>query len=184
MNRITRGRTLADVSPDFRWDKKDLQTIKKILPYEATPEAIKLFARYAWRLTDYGYWFLLSTLWVSYCGWSNLEEWKQMFSSVRPNRETSLMKPSELETLRNLGDTLAVFRAHRPGEQDWISYTLSPLEAAKFALRRGVDKVSEYQVARVDVLALFLRRGELEVIVLDKTRAQFVREIEVRKELP
>lgn len=58
-----------NVSPDFRWNKKDLQTIKKVLPHEATPEAIKVFARYAWRLTDYGYWFLLSTLWVSYCRW-------------------------------------------------------------------------------------------------------------------
>jgi len=169
----------TDVSPDFRWNKKDLQTIKKIMPHEATPEAIKLFSRYAYRLTDYGYWFLLSTLWVSYCGWSDLEEWKRMFSSVRPNRETSIMKPSELDVLRTLDEPLTVFRAHRPDETDWISYTLFPQEAAKFARKRGVDTVSEYQITKAAVCALFLRRGEFEVLVLDKTKAAIIREIPV-----
>lgn len=168
-----------DVSPDFRWNKKDLQTIKKIMPHEATPEAVKLFARYAYRLTDYGYWFLLSTLWVSYCGWTELEEWKRLFSSTRSNRETSIMKPSELDVLRTLGEPLTAFRAHRSDEQDWISYSLFPQEAAKFARRRGVDAVSEYQIAKADVLALFLRRGEFEVIVLDRTKAKLLREIPV-----
>lgn len=168
-----------DISPDFSWNKKDLQTINKILPHEATPEAIKLLARYAWRLTDYGYWFLLSTLWVSYCGWSDLEEWKRLFASARPNRETSIMKPSELAVFRSLGESLTVFRAHRPGEQDWMSYTLSPVEAAKFARRRDVDKVSEYRVAKSDIICFFMRRGEHEVLVLDRTQAEFIREIPV-----
>jgi len=169
----------TDVSPDFRWDKKDLQTIKKIMPHEATPEAIKLFSRYAYRLTDYGYWFLLSTLWVSYCEHSDLEEWKRMFSSARSNRETSVMKPSELEVWRSLGEPLTLFRAHRPDEQDWICYTLFAQEAAKFARRREVDKVSEYRVAKSDALCFFMRRGEFEVLVLDKTKATLIREIPV-----
>jgi len=170
---------LRDVSPDFRWNKKDVQTLKKILPYEATPDAVKVFSRYAWRLTDYAYWFMLSTLWVSYTGWSDLDEWKRLFSSDRPNRETSIMKPSELELFRALREPLELFRAHRPGEQDWISYTLFPHKAAEFALQRGVDKVSEYRVSRVDALCLFLRRGEGEVLVLDKGKAEFVRELPV-----
>lgn len=169
----------TDISPDFRWDKKDLQTIKKILPHEATPEAIKLFSRYCYRLTDYGYWFLLSTLWVSYCGWSDLEEWKRLFSSTRANRETSIMKPSELEVWRSLGEPMTLFRAHRPEETDWISYSLFPQEAAKFARRRGVDRVSEYRVAKADALCFFMRRGEFEVLVLDRMKAELIREIPV-----
>lgn len=168
-----------DISPDFKWNKKDLQTINKILPHEGTPEAIKMFARYNWRLTDYAYWFLLSTLWVSYCGYSDLDEWKKMFASTKPNRKTSVMKPSELGMFKHLAEPLTVYRAHRPGEQDWISYSLFGHEAAKFARRRGVDKVSEYQVSKFDCVALFLRRGEFEILVLDKTRAKLIREIPV-----
>lgn len=170
---------MVDVSSDFRWNKKDAQTIRKILPHEATPEAIKLFSRYAYRLTDYGYWFLLSTLWVSYTGWSDLEEWKRLFSSARPSRETSIMKPSEVEVFRALGDSLTLYRAHRPDELDWISYSLLAPKAAEFARRHNVASVSEYRVSKDDVLCLFLRRSECEVLVLDRTKAVFVREIPV-----
>ena len=170
---------ISDISPDFRWNKKDLQTINKILPYEATPEAIQLFQRYAYRLTDYAYWFLLSTLWVSYTGFSDLEAWKQLFLSTRSNRETSIMKPSELGLFRALQGTLAVYRAHRPDEPDWISYTLSAEQAGKFAAHRKVSQVKQYRIAKADVLCLFLRRGELEVLVLDKGRAELVRDIPV-----
>jgi hypothetical protein len=166
-----------DVSPDYRYDKSDAQTIKKILPHEGTGEAIKLFTHYAPRLSNYGYWFLLGTLWVNYSGRSDLELWKQLFSSKRNNRETSLMKPSELQAYRELPDPLTVYRAHRPGEQDWISYTLSTDTVAMFALQRGIRKVSEHQVSKNDVLCLFLRRGEFEVLVLDKAKARFIQEI-------
>ena len=172
----------TDVSPDFRWNKQDLQTIKKILPHEGTPEAIKLFSRYAYRLSDYGYWFLLSTLWVSYTGFSDLEEWKRLFSSPRANRETSIMKPSELETFRAFGkyyEHLTLYRAHRPEEGDWISYSLLVEKAGEFARRRGVDKVTEYKIAMSDVLCFFLRRGEFEVLILDKTKVELIREIPV-----
>lgn len=89
------------------------------------------------------------------------------------------MKPSELDVFRLLGDHLTLYRAHRTGETDWISYTLSPMKAAEFAARRGAAQVKEYRVAKVDALCLFLRRGEFEVLVLDKNKAEFVREVRV-----
>jgi len=171
----------GDISPNFQWNKKDWQTIQKVLPHEATPEAVRAFARYAYRLSDYGYWFLLSTLWVSYTGWSDLELWKQLFSSSRGGRTTSIMKPSELNVFRSLGDQLTLYRAHRSEETDWISYTLVPVKAAEFAARRGVAQVKEYRVAKVDAMCLFLRRGEFEVLVLDKAKAEFVQEVTVKK---
>lgn len=168
-----------DISPDFRWNKKDTQTIRKILPHEGTPEAIRLFARYAWRLTDYAYWFMLSTLWVNDTGGCDLKEWKSLFSSARPNRETSIMKPSELKVFHALDERITLYRAHRAGEKDWISYTLFGHKAGEFACQRGVDKVCEYRVHKSDVLCLFLRRGEFEAVVLDRAKAEFVREITV-----
>lgn len=171
--------TADDVSPDFRWNKVDLQTIRKILRHETTPEAIKLFDRYAYRLTDYAYWFMLSTLWVGYTGYSDLNMWKRLLGSDRSKRETSIMKPSELRLFHGLADPLILYRAHRPNEQDWIAYTLSAEKAAVFAKQRGVDKVREYRVPKAEALCLFLRRGELEVLVLDKGKAEFVQELTV-----
>ena len=170
---------MKDVSPDFRYNKQDTKTLAKILPYEGTGEAVKVFTRYAYRLSDYGYWFMLSTLWVSYTGWSDLEQWKALFRSTRANRQTSIMKPSEVDFLFVLPPTLLVYRAHRPDETDWISYTISPEKAAQFAAHRGVDQVKEYLVDKEDVLALFLRRGEFEVLVLDQSKAVLVRQLQV-----
>lgn len=170
---------MTDISPDWRPDKQDARVIRQILEHEATPQAIQVFARHAWKLTDYAYWFTLGTLWVSYTGWSELETWKRLFSSNRLKRETSIMKPSELTVLRQLPDPVTIYRAHRPGETDWIAYTIHPMKAAQFAHRRGVGVVREYQVAKADVLCLFLRRGEMEVLVLDRTKLVMVRELPV-----
>lgn len=91
----------SDITPDFRWDRGDAKVAEKLLKHEATPEAIRIFSREAYKLTNSGYWFLLSTLWVSYTGWSDLYLWKKLFSSSRPLRETSIMKPSELKVFRS-----------------------------------------------------------------------------------
>ena len=163
-----------DISPDFRPNKKDRQTVKKIFPHWETPEAIKVFSRYEYRLSDYAYWYVLSTLWVSYTGGSNLDEWKRLFGSSRPGRDSGIMKPGELDIFKRLEDPLTLYRAHRPGETDWISYSLFMENAAVFAAKRGVFHVSAYLVKKSDVLCLFLRRGEFEVLVLDKSKAEFL----------
>ncbi|BDI33356.1 hypothetical protein CCAX7_54070 [Capsulimonas corticalis] len=168
-----------DISPDFRQSEKDAKIAREVLKYAGTPAAIRHFNKSCKPLTTYAYWHILSTLWVSYTGFSDLEMWKKLFSSPRKNRETSLMKPSEFVVFRQMPDQITVYRAHRPGETDWIAYTVAPQTAARFAYERGADCIHAYQVDKADVLALFLRRGEQEILVLDKSRVQFVREIEV-----
>lgn len=168
-----------DISPDFRWNRRDAKFFTKLMAFEGTGEAIVYFSRNAWKLSDYAYWFGLGTLWVSYSGWSDLDLWIKLFSSKRPNRETGLMKPSELEQFSQFPDTLQIFRAHRPEEKRWISYSLFPKKAAEFASRRGASEVKEYAVRKRDALALFLRRGEYEVLILDQTQAVHVRTIPV-----
>lgn len=155
----------------------DSQVAKELLKREETPEAITYFAKVCEKLTDYSYWFLLSTLWVSYTGYSEIELWKKLFGSDRPKRKQSIMKPSELKAFNHLPFQITIYRAHRPNEDDWIAYTLDPMIAARFAKERGVDTFSEYVVKKRDVLALFLRRGEKEIIVLDKSKINFVKEI-------
>lgn len=173
------SRLFEDISPNFRPSKGDSEVAVRLIRHEATPRAIRIFSNECHRLSDYGYWFFLSTLWVSYSGWSDLALWKRLFSSDRPGRETGLMKPSEVTFWRQLPEQFHAYRAHRPGEADWISYALDPHKATEFALRRGVSEISEYLINKGDALGLFLRRGETEVIVLDKSRVTFVRRITV-----
>jgi hypothetical protein len=161
--------TIGDISADWTGtSEEERRIIVRILKFEATPRAIVEFAKKCDRLSDYGYWFLLGTLWVNYAGYSDLNLWRRLFSSKRPNRETSLMKPSELGPFRCLPQDVMVYRAHRPDETDWLSYTLSPVVAAKMAAHRPGSEIRVHWIAREKIIALFLRRAEAEVIVLDK----------------
>ncbi|MCI1071434.1 hypothetical protein [Lactococcus lactis] len=63
--------------------------------------AIAKFRECCNELSDYAYWFMLSILWVSYSGFSDLELCKELFSRNRPNKSISLMKPDELAALKN-----------------------------------------------------------------------------------
>lgn len=169
-----------NISPDWKGStRQERRFIQKLLKHEGTGKAIKFFAKHCKILSDYWYWYVLSTLWVNYTGFSDLNLWKQLFSANRPNRPTSLMKVDEYEAYLNLPETVLAYRAHRPGETDWIAYTLTPHIAARFATERGIDRVAQYEIPKAEILALFLRRGEFEILVLSRENIQFVRWIEV-----
>lgn len=158
---------------------QEARILRRILALEATPEAIREFCRCRNQLSDYVYWYTLGTLWVSYTGFSNLDLWKRLFAANRPDRDISLMKPGEYRVFCTLPDEFTIYRAHRPGESDWIAYTVDPQIAGRFARERGVSQVHVYTVQRRDVLALFLRRGEREILVLDKARVQIAGVLDV-----
>lgn len=164
-----------DVSPMFVPNETDRDIIREVLELEGRPEAVRFFDKVALELSDYAYWFVLGTLWVADGRNEDLALWRRLFRSDRRTRQASLMKPSELKPFRALPGRYRAYRAHRAGETDWISYSLSPAVAIRFALERGIDEVKEYDLRRDDTIALFLRRGEREVIVLEKHRATFRR---------
>lgn len=167
---------MNDISSEFKGNVYDAAIARRLIELDKTPGAIEYFAEKAGGLTDYAYWFMLSSLWVSYSGFSDLELWKKLFSSDRPKKKKSIMKPSELEALEHLSWFVKVYRAHRQGETNCIAYTLNKGTAFRFARERGVKTIKEYQVKKKDITALFLRRGEEEVIILDKEKLTFVRE--------
>lgn len=161
-----------NISTAFVPNQTDNLIIKKLLPYEGTPLAIVKFKEVCNELSDYAYWFMLSTLWVSYSGFSELELWKELFSSNRVNKSISLMKPDELSALKKLPNKLTVYRAHRENELDWIAYTLDKKIAERFARERGSSEVTTYKVKKSDVLAYFTRRGEQEIIIIDNKKVK------------
>lgn len=164
-----------DISNNFKWNVCDALVAKKLMELEETPEAIKYFSEKCDGLTNYGYWFLLSTLWVSYSGYSDLNLWKKLFTSDRQGKKKSIMKPLEVKAYDQLPWFVTAYRAHRENEEDWISYTLNKETAFRFAKERGVHSIKEYRIKKRDITALFLRRNEDEIIVIDKEKAQFIR---------
>jgi len=173
---------LGDISPDWTGSTpNEVEIAKKLLKYQGTPQAVAYFAKHQNKLGDYWYWFLLSTLWVNYNGFSDIRTWKRLFSSKRPNRHTSIMKPSEVAAFAKLPELVIAWRSHRQGEMDWIAYTLEPEKAMEFASRRGVDEIKGYKIPATALLALFLRRGESEVLLLDRSQAIHVAAITIPK---
>lgn len=164
-----------DISKYFRWNIADDTVARALIKREGTPEALTYFKDHCESLTDYGYWYMLSTLWVSYTGFTDLADWKEAFSSKRRHRADCIMKPSELRALNTLPYVITAYRAHRKGETDWLSYTTDLEKAMKFATQRSVHEVKEYRIRKKDVLAYFTRRNENELLVLDKEKPEYVR---------
>jgi len=174
--------TDSNISPDWIGStRNDRKIAKRLLALEGKPRAIKYFARNCDNLSNYWYWFLLGTLWISYTGHSDLRLWKRLLQSPRPNRDTSLMKPDEIGYLVNSPSNFVVFRAHRTKESDWISYTRDEKVSARFAQERNVDCIRSYHVKKEDVLAYFSRRGEREIVVLDKSKTNFIKNISLKQ---
>lgn len=93
-----------DISPKFKYNAVDAEIGKRIIALEETPEAIKYLSKVCDKLTDYAYWFYLSTLWVSYTGFSDLNLWKELFSAKRKDRVDCIMKPSEfIDLMKKIG---------------------------------------------------------------------------------
>lgn len=168
-----------DISKKFQFNNYDAMVARRLIQLEETPEALIYFSKVCDNVSDYAYWYFLSTLWVSYSGYSDINLWKKLFSSKRKFKILSIMKPSELEEFNKLNANIEVYRAHRQGEVDWISYTLDIDIAKRFAKERDVSVISQYKIKKKDIEALFLRRGEYETILLDKNKAKFIKEINI-----
>lgn len=168
-----------DISKKFCFNGYDASVARVLIALEETPEAIIYFSEVCDKLTDYAYWYFLSTLWVSYTGHSDINLWKKLFSAKRKFKAISIMKPSELEEFNKLNSNIEAYRVHRNGEEDWIAYTLSLDIAKRFAEERNVEAISKYRIKKKDIEALFLRRGEQEIILLDKSKARFIKEIDI-----
>lgn len=163
---------MNDISQDWKGSSaRERQAIDEILRHEATPIAILVFDMHKHRLSHYWYWFVLSTLWVSYSGWSDLNLWRRLFKGNRPRRKTSIMKPSELRVYHKLPDRITAYRAHRPNETDWISYTTDEQLAHRWARQRG-GYVYCYELRKSDCIAYLLRRDEKELLMLDPSKAK------------
>ncbi|NBA28534.1 hypothetical protein GVK83_13155 [Enterococcus hirae] len=173
---------MRNISTSFKYNEEDARLISIIMTTQAEKK-LQVFQEVADKLSDYAYWFLLSTMWVKSSDYAPISSWKKFFSEKRLNKAISLMKPDELTAFKNLPSKLTAYRAHSKDENDWISYTLDLKTAIEFAERKKVNEIMEYKIKKHDCLALFLRRGETEIICLDKSLAKKKRVIIVNEEV-
>lgn len=149
----------------YHWGDQEFVNELLAKTLQESPKAIRLFERRKDNLSPYGYWYFLGTLWVSYSGFYPLKNWIRLFKEKKDHREICIMKPYELEAFGKLPEKIIVYRAHRPDETEWISYTTSLLTAERFSReRKGI--IQRYIIDKKDCIAFFLRRNEFELIRL------------------
>lgn len=130
------------------------------------PYRLDAFKKIAADLPDEKYWSLLSSIWTdTENAWQNLEDWRTLFGSDRPKRQ-SLMDWDEQLALSSLADTVTIYRGCEKGiNEDGISWTLKRDKAEWFANRFSKDGiVLEKQISKSDIIAVFTGRNEFEVI--------------------
>lgn len=164
-----------DISPRFRPNENDSNFARALSYFERNGYPICFFNTHKSHLTDYSYWFFLGTIWIAHSEQAPTALWQELFSSQRPHRSACLMKPTELKYFRELPKEVSCYRAHSPAGDGFIAYTLDLDTVRKFASIKGIDTITEYLIPKKHLLALFLRRGEYEVLCLDKDKARFVK---------
>jgi hypothetical protein len=144
------------------------------------PYRLEAFLDIMDEISDQAYWETLAWMWRDS---ENIREfptiWTSLLMSDRAHRE-HLMTDAERETLSAMPETFTVWQGHTEGRDDGWSWTFDKKVAEWFARRfaRLEDDqplVTEALVQRDDVVALFLERGESEVIVDPDKHLTFVR---------
>lgn len=147
-----------------------------LIDRENTPDAMKFFEANSRYVRDSTYWYFLACLWISHTGGTDLERWKRLFRSTRPERHY-LMNREELAVYDGLPEVVACCRGHRPGETDWIAYSINPTMAAGFAYRYKNPEIRLYTIPKKHIICFLSRNKESELICLDKSHVRFEKAI-------
>jgi hypothetical protein len=153
-----------NVSSDFKWCAKDYKVAKGLLRHENTRAAFDYFWARQDKLTDYGYWYMLGTLWVLNPLDIHIDDWRDLFTNPRRKLiRSSLMKPDELQAWRALPDTVQCWRAVSGREYRPMSFTTSR-GVADLMARVDLRIVEQFEIPKKEVTAYFLRCGEFEIL--------------------
>lgn len=138
----------------------------QIIYLHERPYRLQAFISIAKDLPDTKYWSLLSSIWTDTENqWQNLEQWKELLSSNRPERHY-LMDESEFQLLNSLPELVTIYRGCIKGlNEDGLSWTLNKSKAEFFANRFSKEGiVLEREIPKSDIIAVLTGRGESEVI--------------------
>jgi hypothetical protein len=152
--------------------KKDLEkaiaekNFNRIIYLHERPYRLQAFIQIAPQLSDTKYWSILSGIWTDTENqWQNLEQWKELLSANRSSRHY-LMDESEVQLLNSLPEFVKIYRGCVKGlNENGLSWTLDKAKAKFFANRFSKEGIIlEREIPKSEIIAVFLGRGESEVI--------------------
>lgn len=146
-------RVQKDVPKAFEWNAYDAAVADILIENEKENPSnlMSIFNQYHQRLSDFAFWYLLRVCWLRFPSPIHQDLWGKHFSSERPLRQESLMRPSECNSLRLLPNKIPVVWEVGPGKEWVIGYKVMSddcLEDIKTPFCVG-------EVEKKNVLALF-----------------------------
>lgn len=134
---------------------------------EHNPEKAKeIFFKKAKLLSNPHYWEILRTVWVAAGRTDNADEFLPFFRSSRPCKGW-FMTPEDNQTLEAMDWPITVYRAYDEEPDPGISWTTDKQWCEDYARVAG-RKIKQRTVERSQVFAYISRRGESEIIILDR----------------
>lgn len=115
-------------------------------------------------LSDERYWELLRTVWILCGKLENIEIFKLLFQSKRPQRHY-FSTPEEAKELREMPDSFTIYRACDEDNDGGISWTTSLHYAVKYKQMFDKKRILEATIEKSKVFAYINRNAEFEVIV-------------------
>lgn len=144
--------------------------VERLVWLHERPWRAEVFAASAGALDDREYWRLVARVWVDS---ENIVEmvglWDELLRAPRAGRESTMTR-HERDALAALPERVEIFQGHTQRRDDGWSWTtersVAVWFARRFALLEGArPRLSRAFVARSNVTAYLLSRGEFEVLV-------------------
>ncbi len=146
---------------------KMVMQLHRAYDIEGNPDKMKeIFFKKAHLLSNPHYWEFLRSVWVAAGRTDNTNEFMPFFKSSRPCKGW-FMTPEDSQTLEEMDWPITVYRAYDEEPDPGISWTTDKEWCEDYARVAG-RKIKQRTVERSQVFAYISRRGESEIIILDR----------------
>ncbi len=125
---------------------------------------LQIFLKESKNLSDERYWELLRTVWVLCGHLSNVDLFRKLMQSTRPQK-FYFSSPEDAKALRELPDPFEVFRACNENDNG-ISWTTSKEYAEEYKQMYEKEKVLSMMVYKKHVFAYIRRNLEDEILII------------------
>jgi uncharacterized protein len=137
------------------------------------PYRFDIFMQHMCHLSDADYWSTLADLWTDT---ENMWQYKKIIHYLLLGRPASngprqMMNKDEKAFFKNLPNEVVVYRGYQTRNRQGYAWSLSPAKARWFARRFNHPKwnVVRGVIKKEDITAVFLRRGEYEVVTFPRS---------------
>jgi hypothetical protein len=131
-------------------------------------KVLEIFLKEKKNLSDERYWELLRTVWIISGKLSNIDVFRELFSSTRKERYY-FSTPEEAKKLRGMSNLLHVYRAINTLNgfvDNGISWTLSREYAESYKQMYCKNTIIERDIEKSKIFAFIDRNLESEIIIL------------------